>query len=404
MSLGVGGFSWPFRLALNNHVFMRLLKVATPQCERVICKESSSVHQKSIGPPPANAETYSSDLSIHCEYDQQLFVCHKHIQEEEGDEGGTDTKKGEETFDDSKDSGQALSLHMLEDSDTSEHDSEEEEDDEWESFDPIQPADSGLEENTSIYSILIGGDDDEDDEDNDFIVFSNNPEAVDTKPVCNRASEDTPPQPRSLVHTVSYSSDESGFCEIITDSSDEESEDSESEDDEVSVVFDEGLWQEMEQQVHFFVGIRPPSKPTVSRQKSALKPSVLPHRSVSPKPFIENTTVATNADHQVQKNTCIFVPMGDCETRNTENTTAHASAPELYCSQSSPKTRKSVSFKPDSELVKVHLMVKWQYAYRACRGGPWEQMARDRDRFRARIEHTAKILNPCLRKHPSRQM
>ena len=383
---------------------MRLLKAATPQCDKVLCYESMSVHQKSICPPRANTEAYSSDIGQTSEYNQQLLACYKCIQKEEGVEGGTGTKKGEETFDGGKDSGQALSVHMLEDSDTREHDSEEEEDDEWEGFDPIQPADSGLEEDTSIFSALFGGSDDEDDEDNDFIVFSDNPKAIDTKPVCNEAGEDTPPRPRSLVHTVSYSSDESGFCEIITDSSDEQSEDSESEDNEVSVVFDEGLWQEMEQQVHFFVGNRPPSKPTVSRKKSALKPSVHPHRSASPELFIENTTVATNVDHQVQRNACVFVPMGDCETRNTEDTTAHASAPELYCSQLPSKTRKSVSFKPDPELVKVHLMVKWQYAYRACRRGPWEQMARDRDRFRARIEHTAKILNPCLRTHPGRQM
>ena len=33
----------------------------------------------------------------------------------------------------------------------------------------------------------------------------------------------------------------------------------------------------------------------------------------------------------------------------------------------------------------IHIMVHWDYAYRAARKGPWEEMARDRDRFRGRI-------------------
>ena len=46
-------------------------------------------------------------------------------------------------------------------------------------------------------------------------------------------------QPHSLVHTVSYSSYKSSFCENVTDSSDEECEDNESEDNAVGAVFDE---------------------------------------------------------------------------------------------------------------------------------------------------------------------
>ena len=272
MSLGVGGFSWPFRLAIKNHFFMRFFKGATPQCGRVLCNKSRSVHQECIGPSPENAEAYLSDLSVDYDYgDQQLCACHKHIREQDRNGGGTDTKEGEETFDGSKDSGQALSVHLSEDSDTGEHDLEEEEDDKWDYFDPIQPADLGLKESGSVFSTLIDNNDD-----NDFIVFSDNPEAVDTKPVCNRAGEDVPHQSRSLVHTVSYSSDESGFCENITDSSDEECEDNESEDHEVGVV--------------------------------------------SPELFIENTTVATNRVHQVQKNTCIFDSMGDSKTCNKKDT------------------------------------------------------------------------------------
>ncbi|XP_076231760.1 protein phosphatase 1 regulatory subunit 15 [Calliopsis andreniformis] len=44
----------------------------------------------------------------------------------------------------------------------------------------------------------------------------------------------------------------------------------------------------------------------------------------------------------------------------------------------------------------VHVMVQWDYAYRAARRGPWEEMARDRERFRGRINCIERVLNPIL--------
>lgn len=60
------------------------------------------------------------------------------------------------------------------------------------------------------------------------------------------------------------------------------------------------------------------------------------------------------------------------------------------------KPTKQVRFKPDSELVEVHVIVAWEYAYRAARRGPWEEYARDRARFRRRIDCVATVLEPCL--------
>jgi hypothetical protein len=37
-------------------------------------------------------------------------------------------------------------------------------------------------------------------------------------------------------------------------------------------------------------------------------------------------------------------------------------------------------------------MVVWNYAYRAARCSPWEQMARDRVRFMARIKQMESVL------------
>lgn len=38
----------------------------------------------------------------------------------------------------------------------------------------------------------------------------------------------------------------------------------------------------------------------------------------------------------------------------------------------------------------------WDYASRAARRGPWEEMARDRCRFRRRIAEVGAILEPFL--------
>lgn len=41
-------------------------------------------------------------------------------------------------------------------------------------------------------------------------------------------------------------------------------------------------------------------------------------------------------------------------------------------------------------------MVKWNYAYRAARKGPWEEMARDNERFKGRIKSIKAVLDPIL--------
>ncbi|XP_066599217.1 uncharacterized protein PPP1R15 [Prorops nasuta] len=44
----------------------------------------------------------------------------------------------------------------------------------------------------------------------------------------------------------------------------------------------------------------------------------------------------------------------------------------------------------------VHMMIYWDYAYRAARKGPWEEVARDRVRFRGRVKRIENILQPIL--------
>ncbi|KAK7152235.1 hypothetical protein R3I94_008533 [Phoxinus phoxinus] len=56
-------------------------------------------------------------------------------------------------------------------------------------------------------------------------------------------------------------------------------------------------------------------------------------------------------------------------------------------------TFKKVKFSP---IVQVHKMHSWSFALQASRKGPWEELARDRDRFRKRISETEKAIGYCF--------
>lgn len=60
------------------------------------------------------------------------------------------------------------------------------------------------------------------------------------------------------------------------------------------------------------------------------------------------------------------------------------------------KTQKKVCF---NDHLQLHIMCVWSYAYKKARHGEWEQVARDRERFRFRIERVGKVINPVLEKH-----
>lgn len=56
-------------------------------------------------------------------------------------------------------------------------------------------------------------------------------------------------------------------------------------------------------------------------------------------------------------------------------------------------TQKKVRFSP---LVQVHVMRTWPFARQASRKGHWEEMARDRDRFRRRIREAEQVIGQCF--------
>ncbi|VEN36317.1 unnamed protein product [Callosobruchus maculatus] len=55
-----------------------------------------------------------------------------------------------------------------------------------------------------------------------------------------------------------------------------------------------------------------------------------------------------------------------------------------------------VRFAEDNDLCEVHRMVQWSYAYQQARKGPWEEYARDRDRFSKRIKDLESVLSPVF--------
>lgn len=57
---------------------------------------------------------------------------------------------------------------------------------------------------------------------------------------------------------------------------------------------------------------------------------------------------------------------------------------------------KKVRFAADSELCEIHTMVQWSFAYQQARKGPWEEYARDRDRFSRRLIEMENILKPVF--------
>ncbi|XP_069019023.1 protein phosphatase 1 regulatory subunit 15B [Embiotoca jacksoni] len=69
------------------------------------------------------------------------------------------------------------------------------------------------------------------------------------------------------------------------------------------------------------------------------------------------------------------------------------SPPAQKMEMKSTSSQKKVRFSP---LVQVHVMRTWPFARQASRKGHWEEMARDRDRFRRRVGETEQAIGHCL--------
>ena len=206
-------------------------------------------------------------------------------------------------------------------------------------------------------------------ESDDCVEFSD-----DSTDNCYRRACSAVVVPRSVKHTPechsnsvhvhyskTYSSEESGYCEL-QDESDQDSYDETCDKSEVNrYLASETHWRIFQEQA-------------------------LPPRSFKPNVVSRQQMSTTNCTNKRADCKCGDV-LTNCEWHN-----------QRYSGGSSKDFTKvkHVRFKSDSELVVVHHIVAWSFAYRAARKGPWENYARDRDRFSRRIEYCASILEPCL--------
>ena len=64
----------------------------------------------------------------------------------------------------------------------------------------------------------------------------------------------------------------------------------------------------------------------------------------------------------------------------------------------SHETSRKVHFRTALDLVIIHHMKQWDFAYREARKGPWELAAADRCRFWRRIKELDEVISPCLQR------
>ncbi|XP_053962875.1 protein phosphatase 1 regulatory subunit 15A [Anastrepha ludens] len=89
----------------------------------------------------------------------------------------------------------------------------------------------------------------------------------------------------------------------------------------------------------------------------------------------------------------------DCTSENNfdlEKYHSNESLDEKISTSIEPTTHGKIKKVRFNLAPEIHTMYAWSFAYQSARKGHWEMFARDRDRFRKRIENTSKYLNPIL--------
>ena len=264
---------------------------------------------------------------------------------------------------------------------------------------------------------------DQSSESDDEIEFS------DESDDCGRGEEEKTPLDTPLVtcenkgpprYLMTLFSEESGFGEnsLSESYSDGDWEDEywqEKEEEEEGCDMKGGLyWRQSDETWKQFVeqalNCSPSISPRCSREEApsaVASPPALSHCPTTPHPAPAQA-VRLDRDHPRSLPQC---PLLDrlrvshvCPERHrlccqpTSGACSSAESSDTDCTPSPQTHRKRVSFVEDSRLAEIHHMVAWDYAYRSCRKGPWEQYARDRMHFRRRIDSVAGIIEPCLQK------
>ena len=231
-------------------------------------------------------------------------------------------------------------------------------------------------------------DDSDSDDGDDLVEFSDETHASEVE--CESAN-------LSKCETfMSLSSIESGYFETRSDSVCSSDELSESEDEDESdhkrAEEDEVVWRCFEEQA---------LSPVLSHRSQ----QNCSHSKLNPTELAVETTSSHTGEKCYTRDIKCHPPSSyaTCVQSRSEQCTGEMCLLETSSSGTSTCINplynggeKHVSFKPDCELVVVHNMVAWDFAYRAARKGPWEEYARNRQHFRRRIDTLSSILTPCL--------
>ncbi|XP_076753583.1 protein phosphatase 1 regulatory subunit 15 [Xylocopa sonorina] len=118
-------------------------------------------------------------------------------------------------------------------------------------------------------------------------------------------------------------------------------------------------------------------------QKKTFRPRLISESSIDSE---DSYCIVFEADSEV---TCI----SDLEDNEESDIDETSDDDKTFKAEESVSHVQKVKF--DLNPV-VHVMIQWDFAYRAARKGPWEEMARDRERFRGRINCIERVLNPIL--------
>ena len=197
-----------------------------------------------------------------------------------------------------------------------------------------------------------------------------------------------------LSHTSSFSSEESGFCE----SNQLDWSDDEEDAEEIGTCeLNNDLWA-MFQDMSCFNSGTPKGN---NREMTTFNDATPSHMTGDDVDILEDTLLSDDATLHHNQLASHASANGDVIKHNNDltptQTSQHLSLEQNNLHSERCKAGgKRVRFKPEAELVQVHLIVAWDFAYRNSRKGPWEELARDRDRFRRRIETLSKVLEPCL--------
>lgn len=125
-------------------------------------------------------------------------------------------------------------------------------------------------------------------------------------------------------------------------------------------------------------------KNNVHRRASADTPQIcVPRRQIGVKPSLTQRRIQRHTHPQV------FLRPWVRPCPSADNTAS--SAPSA---KRTSRTQRKVRFSPE---VQVHIMRSWDFARRSCRRGVWEELARDRDRFKRRIQECERSVGVCLR-------